>query len=181
VLWADEIVVIDSYSTDATAEIATALGARVVQFTTGRRVSDVNSGFRVFSKKTALQYFDHLCDTYSFTTSLTLAYMMTRRFVTYVPIAYDARAGKSKVRMFRDSLRTLEYIVLSATYYDPLKLFILFSAICVVLSFAGFAVSVSTGIRGGYLLGLGGLLVALLVFSIGLLASLLKQIMDKRT
>ena len=31
VLWADEIVVIDSYSTDATAEIAAALGARVVQ------------------------------------------------------------------------------------------------------------------------------------------------------
>lgn len=152
----------------------------LVQFTTGRKVSDVNSGFRVFSKKTALQYFDHLCDTYSFTTSLTLAYMMTRRFVTYVPIAYDARVGRSKVRMLRDSLLTLEYIVLSATYYDPLKLFILFSAICVLLSFAGFAISISTGIRGGYLLGLGGLLVALLVFSIGLLASLLKQIMDKR-
>src|SRR5215472_13393612 len=31
VLWADEIVVVDSCSTDATAEIATALGARVVQ------------------------------------------------------------------------------------------------------------------------------------------------------
>ena len=31
VLWADEIVVIDSYSTDGTAEIAEALGARVVQ------------------------------------------------------------------------------------------------------------------------------------------------------
>jgi glycosyltransferase involved in cell wall biosynthesis len=31
VLWADEIVVVDSYSTDRTAEIATGLGARVVQ------------------------------------------------------------------------------------------------------------------------------------------------------
>jgi len=31
VLWADEIVVIDSHSTDGTAEIAAALGARVVQ------------------------------------------------------------------------------------------------------------------------------------------------------
>ena len=31
VLWADEIVVIDSHSTDGTADIATALGARVVQ------------------------------------------------------------------------------------------------------------------------------------------------------
>ena len=31
VLWADEIVVVDSNSTDRTAEIATSLGARVVQ------------------------------------------------------------------------------------------------------------------------------------------------------
>jgi len=31
VLWADEVVVVDSYSTDRTAEIATALGARVVE------------------------------------------------------------------------------------------------------------------------------------------------------
>ena len=31
VLWADEIVVVDSHSTDGTAEIAAGLGARVVQ------------------------------------------------------------------------------------------------------------------------------------------------------
>jgi glycosyltransferase involved in cell wall biosynthesis len=31
VLWADEVVVVDSFSTDRTAEIATALGARVVE------------------------------------------------------------------------------------------------------------------------------------------------------
>src|SRR5271165_4740836 len=31
VLWADEIVVVDSHSTDGTAEIATSLGARIVQ------------------------------------------------------------------------------------------------------------------------------------------------------
>src|SRR5438067_11261579 len=31
VLWADEIVVIDSYSTDGTPDIAAALGARIVQ------------------------------------------------------------------------------------------------------------------------------------------------------
>ena len=31
VLWADEVVVIDSFSVDRTAEIASSLGARVVQ------------------------------------------------------------------------------------------------------------------------------------------------------
>src|SRR4249920_15322 len=33
VLWADEIVVVDSHSTDRTVELAQALGARVVQIT----------------------------------------------------------------------------------------------------------------------------------------------------
>src|SRR5262250_2112281 len=33
VLWADEVVVVDSHSTDRTVELATALGARVVQVT----------------------------------------------------------------------------------------------------------------------------------------------------
>ena len=31
VLWADEVVVVDSFSVDRTAEIATSLGARVVE------------------------------------------------------------------------------------------------------------------------------------------------------
>ena len=104
---------------------------------------------------------------------------MTRRFVSYVPIPYGMREGTSKVRLMRDSLRTLEYIVLAATYYDPLKLFALLSVICIILSLAGFGISFLFGIKGGYILGLGGLLVALMIFSTGLLASLLKQIMDK--
>lgn len=169
------------YRESATKTVLRWILTFLVEFTTGRKVADVNSGFRVFSKATVLPHFVHLCDTFSFTTSLTLAYMMTRRFVCHVPIPYDARTGSSKVRVFRDALRTLEYIVLSATYYDPVKLFTLFSIICVLLSFVGFGVSFFAGIRGGYLLGLGGLLVALVVFSIGLLASLLKQIMDRQT
>ena len=35
VLWADEVVVVDSYSSDRTAALAEALGARVVQVPRG--------------------------------------------------------------------------------------------------------------------------------------------------
>src|SRR5262245_30072694 len=76
----------------------------LVQFSCGRRVPDVNSGFRVFHRSTVSEYFPQLCDTFSFTTSMTLAYNMTGRFVTYVPIDYHKRVGRSKVGMFRDSL-----------------------------------------------------------------------------
>ena len=97
----------------------------LVEFTAGRSIPDINSGLRVFSKKTITNYLQHLCNTFSFTTSLTLAYMMTGKFVEYIPIEYGKRMGVSKVRLFRESLRTLQYITQSIIYYNPLKLFIL--------------------------------------------------------
>ncbi len=151
----------------------------LVEFTAGRSIPDVNSGLRVFSKKTIEPYLPTLCNTFSFTTSLTLAYMMSQNFVAYVPIRYDKRKGKTKVRIFRDSLRTMQYIVQAIIYYNPLKLFLLFSIVCVLLSAIGFVLSATLGLLSGYLLGIGGLLVALLVFSMGLLADLLRQIMNK--
>jgi hypothetical protein len=134
---------------------------------------------RVFSRATAMRYFPHLCDTFSFTTSLTLAYMMTGCFVTYVPIGYRPRIGTTKVRLFRESLRTLQYIVQSIVYYNPIKMFLLMSALCIVagLAFLGAAALTESAV----LLLLGGLalLVSLLVFSLGLVADLLRQIMTK--
>jgi glycosyltransferase involved in cell wall biosynthesis len=151
----------------------------IVEFTTGRKIPDINSGMRIFKKDVALQFFPRLCDTFSFTTSLTLACMMNGKFVSYVDVPYLKRSGTTKVRLFKDSIRTLEYIVSAANYYDPLKLFGLFSFICIVLSITGFLSTIAFGVKVGYYFGLGGLLLAIVVFAMGLLASLLKQVMDK--
>ena len=151
----------------------------LVEFTAGRRINDINSGLRVFSRETAMQYFDKLCDTFSFSTSLTLAYMMNSKFVIYVPIPYHKRKGKSKVKLFKDSIRTVQYIVEASIYYNPLKIFALFSFICIVLSLASIVVFLLLDIVGAYYLGIGGLLAAMIIFSFGLLAVLLKKIMDK--
>lgn len=153
----------------------------LVEFTAGRKVPDVNSGLRIFSKTTVLSYLNHLCDTFSFTTSMTLAYMMTGRFVKYLPIPYEKREGKSKVKLFRDSLRTLQYILQAINYYNPIKIFILFAWVCVGFSMIGFFMSAVFGLNSGFLLGIGGLLVSLLVICFGLVADLLKQIMNRPT
>lgn len=151
----------------------------LVEYTAGRKVPDVNSGLRIFSRATILPYLNHLCDTFSFTTSLTLAYMMTGRFVKYIEIDYEKREGKSKVRLFRDSLRTLQYILQAINYYNPIKIFILFAFVCILFSFIGFFMSAAFGFKSGFLLGVGGLLVSLLVVCFGLVADLLKQIMNR--
>jgi glycosyltransferase involved in cell wall biosynthesis len=151
----------------------------LVQFTAGRSIPDINSGFRVFSKSTVMKYFNHLCDTFSFTTSMTLAYMMTGKTVHYVDIPYHERTGTTKVKLVRDALRTLQYIVQAINYYNPLKIFLLLGLLCFIGAFCGFLMSTFFGLTSGFYLGVGGLLTCVIIFCFGLIADLLKQIMDK--
>lgn len=151
----------------------------LVEFSAGRQIPDANSGLRVFSRETILSYLDHLCDTFSFTTSQTLAYAMTGRFVTYLPIDYHERIGQTKVRMLKDSLLTMQYICQAIIYYNPLKIFILLSASAVIVSLFSFVLALMTKLTTPYYLGVGGLLLAVIIFSLGLLADLLRQIMVK--
>lgn len=150
----------------------------IVEFTATRKIPDINSGLRVFSRSTAMLYFNHLCDTFSFTTSMTLAYMMNGRFVHYVPIEYSERSGQTKVRLFRDSMRTMQYIVEAATYYNPLKIFAFFSFICLCFAGVSLACALIFQLASLFALGVGAILLSLLMMGLGLLAVLLKQIMD---
>ena len=151
----------------------------LVEVTAGRAIADVNSGMRVFGKTEAMAYFSHLCDTFSFTTSLTLAYMMNNKFVHYVPVGYAERIGRSKVRLFRDSIRTLQYILQAILYYDPIKIFVAMAGLAVLVSILSFTITVFFGLVSTFFLGVGSILVAMMIFAIGLLADLLRQIMNK--
>jgi glycosyltransferase involved in cell wall biosynthesis len=148
----------------------------LVEYTTGRKVPDVNSGLRVFSKKTVLPYFNHLSNAFSFTTSMTLAYSMNSLFVTYLPVPYHPRVGKTKVHLLRDSLRTLQYVVEGITYYNPLKIFLLMSVLIVVTALVCLALALLLRLTFFLYVGIGGILMAVQVFCLGLLAVLLRQI-----
>ena len=153
---------------------------KIVEFVAEKKVKDVNSGLRVFDKSLVTKYFPRLCNTFSFTTSQTLAYLMNNHFVTYLDIDYHKREGKSKVKLFRDTFISLKYILESCIYYNPLKIFSFLSIICIFLSIIGFIFSHYMNIHAGYILGIGGLLLSIIVFALGLIAVLLKQIMDKK-
>jgi glycosyltransferase involved in cell wall biosynthesis len=152
----------------------------IVEFTANREIPDINSGLRVFRKQVAAGYFDHVSNLFSFTTSLTLAYMMNSKFVDYINIGYNERIGRSKVHLFRDSLRTLQYVLEAATYYNPLKIFVLLAFLCVALAVLSLAGGVVFQVVSGFVLGVGAILLSILVVAMGLLAVLLKQIMDRR-
>jgi hypothetical protein len=102
----------------------------------GKKIYDINSGFRVFSKKTITKYFDYLSNHFSFTTSSTLIYLLNNKSIAYYKINYLKREGNeniSKVKLFRDSLRTLQYICEGLIFFNPLKFFFIISLFFFIL------------------------------------------------
>ncbi len=153
----------------------------LVEFTVGRRVPDVNSGLRLFRRSAIVPYFPQLCETFSFTTSVTLAYMLTGRFVEHVPIEYRTRVGETNVRLLRDSLRTAQYIVQGIVYYNPVKMFLLLAA---GAAFVGLLVAIGlaaggAGAAAAIVVAVEGVLSGLVIFSLGLVADLLRQILNR--
>jgi glycosyltransferase involved in cell wall biosynthesis len=149
----------------------------LVEFTAGRKIDDINSGLRIFSKSSISKYFDTLCDTFSFTTSVTLAYMMTGKFVKYIPIAYHKRVGKSHVKLFKDTLRTLQYIVEAILFYNPIKMFLIFCFASFFVSILSLIVGIVWQIKSAFYLFVGGILITFLLFGLGMIAVLLKQML----
>lgn len=151
----------------------------LVEFTAGRKVPDVNSGLRVFNRQTIYSYLAHLCGTFSFTTTLTLAYMMTGKFVTFVPIDYRKRVGRSKVMLFRDSLRTLQYLFQSINYYNPIKLYLLLSISALCIGICAAMISAIFSVTASIFILVISFMTAMILFAFGLIADLLRQIMNK--
>ena len=112
------------------------------------KIKDPNSGFRIFKREFVETFYPFLCDTFSFTTSSTIFAIGEGYFVTFIPMQYSRRTGKSKVHHLRDSLRMMQLILQGITFFNPLKFFILLvlgllvfvMAPAYVLSVAGYEV-----------------------------------------
>lgn len=72
---------------------------------------DLNSGMRIFDRNIALGYEPILCDTFSFTTSLSMAMVTDNHKIAWFPIDNNPRTyGASRVKVIRDGLITLWFI-----------------------------------------------------------------------
>jgi len=140
----------------------------LVEFATGRTIPDVNSGLRIFRRAESQKYFPDICDGFSFTTTITLVYLLTHHMVAFEPIPYHKRVGHSKVKLLKDTLRTLQYITECLVRYNPLKLFILICIFTLLL-----------GAIGTFFYGWGALLqsffYALLICAIGFIAESMRR------
>jgi len=96
----------------------------VANFLSDRKIPDLNSGFRAV-RKSAVRSFLHFCPNgFSFTTTITLAYLREGFSVKYVPIEADVRVGRSSsVRFVRDGYKTFLLIIRVIVLFNPLKVF----------------------------------------------------------
>jgi glycosyltransferase involved in cell wall biosynthesis len=95
------------------------------------KIPDLNSGLRVFRRDVAMQYFAILSDQFSFTTTITLAMLCDKYAVSYKPIDYRRRQGKSKIMPW-DAGSFAVLILRVAMLFRPLRVFLPLAAMCVI-------------------------------------------------
>jgi glycosyltransferase involved in cell wall biosynthesis len=91
------------------------------QFLAGRRITDLNSGLRAFRRADALRFMSLYPSGFSFTTTITLAYLSSDLLIHYLPIDYHPRTGRSKLRPIRDTKNLFLTVVRSILFFNPLR------------------------------------------------------------
>jgi glycosyltransferase involved in cell wall biosynthesis len=88
-----------------------------------QQIPDLNSGMRVFRRECVQQYFPILSNRFSFTTTVTLAYLADNYRVIYVPVNYYPRIGKSKIIPWH-FMDFMILIIRMSMMFNPLKIFV---------------------------------------------------------
>jgi glycosyltransferase involved in cell wall biosynthesis len=97
---------------------------KLASYLTETDIKDLNSGLRAFRRDVALQYIHHLPNGFSCVTTLTMSFLANGYAVTYVPIDYFPRAGRSKFHWLKDTRRYILQVIRMTLSYNPLKVFL---------------------------------------------------------
>jgi len=90
----------------------------------GMKIPDLNSGFRALKKDVAMEFMHILPNSFSFSTTITLALINLGYSVKYVPIEAPERVGTSKIKPFRDGFNFIMLIIRTVVLFNPLKVFL---------------------------------------------------------
>jgi glycosyltransferase involved in cell wall biosynthesis len=112
--------------------------ARVIA---GTSIPDINSGLRIFKRTIIRRFYRVLPDGFSFTTTITLGMLANDYSVSFTPIEYYPRVGKSKIKPIRDTLNFVQLILRIALYFSPLKIFLPLSGFFLLLGLTWGALS----------------------------------------
>jgi len=147
---------------------------KMASYITNTKIPDVNSGFRILKKEIVLKNWNLFPEGFSFTTTLTIINIMEEKVISYVPVDYFKRKGKSKIKPFKDTYNFFMLILRLATFFNPLKVFLPPFFFLMILS-------IFSLIRDIYNLNLSDTTVILFLFGvIILMLGLLADLINKR-
>jgi len=149
--------------------VANLLYNAFASYVTKFRVKDLTSGFRVLRRRDALRFIDMLPNTFSYPSTLTLAFLRSGLTVKYVPIQTLYRSGQSKISLISDGIRFLLIITKIATLFSPFRVFLPVSAFFFL---SGIANYVYTYIYQGRFTNMSVflLIAAVIIFMLGLVS-----------
>jgi glycosyltransferase involved in cell wall biosynthesis len=109
---------------------------RLASYLVGRKIPDLNTGFRAFRRTVALPYLYLLPNGFSCVSTISLAFLSRGHPVKYVPIDYEPRAGKSKFHWRRDTANYFMQVVRMIMTFNPLRFFMPLGMILLVMAAA---------------------------------------------
>jgi glycosyltransferase involved in cell wall biosynthesis len=150
----------------------------LTNFVTGRWLPDPNSGFRVFRRPDVLPLLDRLPNGFSFTTTLSLVLTLSGAFVHFHPIEYRARIGRSKVRFALDALRAGQGMLEVILHYNPLKAFLAFAFVPLLVALVIALLPVSSGVK--LLAVVAAIETACVIFAVGMASVAISRAQRRR-
>lgn len=102
---------------------------KLANYLTGAKIPDLNSGLRAFRRNIAMQYFPILPNQFSFTTTITLAMHCDKYAVSFIPIDYRPRKGRSKIVPW-DAGSFLVLILRTSMLFRPLRVMLPVVLLC---------------------------------------------------
>jgi len=146
----------------------------LASFLANHAIPDLNSGMRVFHRDVYDGHSRIFPDRFSFSSTLTMVALTSGFEVSFVPIAYFERVGRSSIHPIKDPIRFGYQLLRLSLYFRPLRFFL-------PLSVLVGALAVARGIRDMMLNNhFGGLTLVLFfmafqVFFFGLIAEIINK------
>jgi glycosyltransferase involved in cell wall biosynthesis len=154
----------------------------LASYVTKFRILDLTSGFRATRRATVLRYLYLLPNTFSYPTTMTMAYLRSGLSLKYLPIDAPPRGkgSKSKIRLFSDGARFFLIITKIATIFSPFRIFLPLSA---VLFLIGTSYYIYTFLTHHRFTNMSMLLFmcSIIIFMLGLVSEQISQIRMDRT
>jgi glycosyltransferase involved in cell wall biosynthesis len=146
---------------------------KLAVYLAGQSIPDLNSGLRVMKKSVIERFYSILPSGFSFTTTITLAFITNDYPIYYYPIEYRPRIGRSKIRPV-DAYHFLLLILRTIVYFNPLKVFLPLGGMLFLMGLVKFVYDLFLGnLSESAVLGFLG---AFIIWAIGLLSDQISRI-----